>query len=103
MITKLAQLLFLLGMVAGLTMASPSMATTTPNETKSSTAEAVKGTSNNLIQALDDEPLNQPEQSEERRHQIEDIIKHRVDYEEMARHVLGAPCPGFPIGTSRVR
>ena len=103
MIIKLAQLLFLLEMVAGLTMASHSMATTTPNETKSSTAEAVKGTINDLIQALDDDPLNQPEQSEERRHDIEDIIKHPVGYEEMARHALGTPCAGFPIGTSRVR
>jgi hypothetical protein len=75
-------------------------ATTTPNGTKSSTTEAVKGPTNDLIQVLDDEPLNQPEQSEERRHEIEDIFKHRVDYEEMTKHALGASCPRFPIGTS---
>jgi len=60
---KLAQLLLLLGMVAGLTMVSPSMATTAPHGTKSSMAEAVKGTINQLIQTLDEEPLNQREQS----------------------------------------
>ena len=53
--------------------------------------EAVKGTINDLIQVLDDETLKQPEQAEERRHEIEEIIKHRVDYEEMARRALGAP------------
>jgi len=90
-IIKLAHLLFLSGIVAGLTMASPSLATTTPNGTKSSATEAVKGTINDLIQVLDDETLKQPEQAEERRHEIEKIIKHRVDYEEMARRALGAP------------
>ena len=90
-IIKLVHLLFLSGIVAGLTMASPSLATTTPNGTKSSTTETVKGTINDLIQVLDDETLKQPEQAEERRHEIEEIIKHRVDYEEMARRALGAP------------
>ncbi|MEO6308185.1 MAG: ABC transporter substrate-binding protein, partial [Nitrospiraceae bacterium] len=69
-------------------MASLSLAMPTPNETTSSATEAVKGT---IIQALDDETLQQPEQSEERRHEIEEIIKHRVDCEEMARRALGAP------------
>jgi len=90
-IIRLAHLLFLSGVVAGLTMASPSLATTTPNGPKSSATEAVKGTINDLIQVLDDETLKQPEQAEERRHEIEEIIKHRVDYEEMARRALGAP------------
>lgn len=60
-IMRLAHLLFLSGMVAGLTMASPSLATTTPNGTKSSATEAVKSTINDLIQVLDDETLKQPE------------------------------------------
>lgn len=90
-IKGLAHLLFLSGMVAGLTMASPSLATTTPNGIESSATEAVKGTINDLIQVLDDETLKQPEQAEERRHEIEKIIKHRVDYEEMARRALEAP------------
>ena len=68
-----------------------SLATTTPNGTISSATEAVKGTINGLIQVLDDETLKQPEQAEERRHEIEEILKHRVDYNEMARRALGAP------------
>ena len=90
-IKRLAILLFLSGMVAGLAMASPSLATTTSDEIQSSATEAVKGTINDLIKVLDDETLKQPEQAEERRHEIEEIIKHRVDYEEMARRALGAP------------
>ena len=92
-LVRITHLLLLLGMVAGLTMASPSLATPTPNGTTSSATEAVKGTINDLIQVLDDETLQQPEQAEERRHEIEEIIKHRVDYEEMARRALGAPWP----------
>ena len=74
-------------------MASPSLATTTANGTESSATDAVKGTINDLIKVLADETLKQPEQAEERRHEIEEIIKHRVDYEEMARRALGAPWP----------
>jgi phospholipid transport system substrate-binding protein len=77
--------------MAGLTMASPSLATTTPNGTTSSATEAVKGAINDLIQVLDNETLKQPEQAKERRHEIEEVIKRRVDYKEMARRALGAP------------
>ena len=87
----LAYLLFLSGIMAGLTMASPSLATTTPNGTTSSATEAVKGAINDLIQVLDNETLKQPEQANERRHEIEEVIKRRVDYKEMARRALGAP------------
>jgi phospholipid transport system substrate-binding protein len=90
-ITLLAHLLFLSGMMAGLTMASPSLAATTPNGTTSSATEAVKGTINDLIQVLDNETLKQPEQAKERRHEIEEVIKRRVDYKEMARRALGTP------------
>jgi phospholipid transport system substrate-binding protein len=90
-IILLAHLLFLSGMMAGLTMASPSLAATTPNGTTSSATEAVKGTINDLIQVLDNETLKQPEQAKERRHEIEEVIKRRVDYKEMARRALGAP------------
>jgi phospholipid transport system substrate-binding protein len=86
----LAHLVFLSGMMAGLTMASPSLATT-PIGTTSSATEAVKGTINDLIQVLDNETLKQPEQAEARRHAIEEVIKHRVDYKEMARRALGTP------------
>lgn len=91
-IIRLAHLLFLLSIVAGLTLASPSLATATSDGTESSRAtDAVKDTITDLIQVLHDESLKQPEQTEGRRHKIEDIIKHRVDYEEMARRALGAP------------
>jgi hypothetical protein len=45
----LAHLLFLSGMMAGLIMASPSLAATTANGAASSATEAVKGTINDLI------------------------------------------------------
>ncbi len=90
-IARHAHLLFLSGIVAGLIMTSVSLAATTSNGIESSATEAVKATINDLIQVLDDESLKQPEQAEERRHEIEDIIKHRMDYEEMARRALGAP------------
>ena len=90
-ITWLAYVLFLSGMVAGLTIPSPSLATTSSNRSESSATDAVKSTINDLIRVLDDETLKQPERAEERRHQIEDIIKHRVDYKEMARRALGTP------------
>lgn len=53
--------------------------------------EAVKSTITDLIHVLDDDTLKQPEQAEERRHEIEEIIRQRVDYEEMAKRALGAP------------
>jgi phospholipid transport system substrate-binding protein len=90
-IKRLAHLLFLSAMVAGLSMASPPLATAAQIGIKSSATEAVKTTISDLIRVLDDETLKQPEQAEERRHEIEEIIKHRVDYEEMARRALGAP------------
>ena len=90
-IAWLAYLLLLSGMVTELTIASPSLATTSSNRIESSATDAVKSTINDLIRVLDDETLKQPERAEERRHQIEDIIKHRVDYKEMARRALGAP------------
>ena len=90
-ITWLAYVLFLSGMVAGLTIPPPSLATTSSNRIESSATDAVKSTINDLIRVLDDETLKQPERAEERRHQIEDIIKHRVDYKEMARRALGTP------------
>ncbi|MGH7147422.1 MAG: MlaC/ttg2D family ABC transporter substrate-binding protein [Nitrospiraceae bacterium] len=90
-IRRLAHLLFLSGMVVGLILGSPSLAATISNRIESSATEAVKGTINDLFQVLDDETLKQPEQAEERRHEIDEIIKHRVDYEEMARRGLGTP------------
>lgn len=51
--------------------------------------EAVQGTVANVMRVLDDERLKGPEQVEERRHEIEEIIRQRADYEEMAKRTLG--------------
>ena len=59
--------------------------------TDESATEAVKRTITDLIYVLDDETLKQPEQSENRRREIEEIIRQRADYEEMAKRALGAP------------
>ena len=90
-IKRLAHLLLLSGIITGLAMGSPSLAATSSDRIESSATEAVKGTIDDLIRALDDETLKRPERAEARRRAIESIIKHRVDYEEMARRSLGAP------------
>lgn len=51
--------------------------------------EAVQGTIAKVMRVLDDERLKGPEQVEVRRHEIEEIIRQRVDYEEMAKRTLG--------------
>ena len=90
-IKRLAHLLLLSGMVTGFAMGSPSLAATSSDRIESSATEAVKGTIDDLIRVLDDETMKRPEMAEARRRAIEGIIKHRVDYEEMARRSLGAP------------
>lgn len=57
----------------------------------SEATEAVQGTIANVMRVLDDEKLKNSEQVEKRRHEIEEIIKQRVDYEEMAKRALGTP------------
>jgi phospholipid transport system substrate-binding protein len=77
--------LVLLTGTASLMMAgSPSLAAPTTEAT-----EAVQSTIANVMRVLDDEKLKNPEQTEERRHEIEEIIRQRVDYEEMAKRALG--------------
>jgi phospholipid transport system substrate-binding protein len=89
-IQKLAHLLLLLGLIAGSAFWSPVLAATSSDRIESSATEAVKGTIDDLIRVLDNEPMKQPERAGERRHAIEGIIKQRVDYEEMAKRALGA-------------
>jgi phospholipid transport system substrate-binding protein len=48
--------------------------------------EAVQSTIANVMRVL---RLKGPEQVEARRHEIEEIIRQRVDYEEMAKRTLG--------------
>ena len=53
--------------------------------------ESVKNTINDLLFILGNEALKQPGQFEERRQQIEQVIRHRVNFGQMAQRSLGAP------------
>jgi phospholipid transport system substrate-binding protein len=59
--------------------------------TEYSPTESVKNTITDLLSILGNEALRQPGRFEERRQQIEQVIRHRVSYERMAQHALGAP------------
>ena len=52
---------------------------------------SVKNTINDLLFILGNEALKQPGRFEERRQQIEQVIRHRVNFEQMAQRSLGAP------------
>ena len=56
-----------------------------------SPTDAVQSTITELLSILGNEALRQPARSEERRHHIEEIIRHRVSYEQMAQRALGVP------------
>jgi phospholipid transport system substrate-binding protein len=53
--------------------------------------EAVKSTIAEVVHILDNAELNQPGRAVERRQQIEQVVKDRVSYEEMAKRALGVP------------
>jgi phospholipid transport system substrate-binding protein len=53
--------------------------------------ESVKRTIDNVIQILNTDALKQPSRSVERRQKIEDVVRQRVSYEDMARLALGKP------------
>jgi phospholipid transport system substrate-binding protein len=55
-----------------------------------SPTESVKNAINDLLLILGDEALNQPGRFEERRQQIEQVIRHRVNFNQMAQRSLGA-------------
>ena len=69
------------------------LSTAAQNGIEPSATQAVESTIIDLKHVLNDDALKQPERAQERRHEIEEIIKHRVDYEEMARRALGVPWP----------
>ena len=69
----------------------PVLVAAEPQVAEPPATRAVKNTIADLIRVLDDDSLKLPEQAEERRHEIEEIIRQRVDYEEMAKRALGAP------------
>jgi phospholipid transport system substrate-binding protein len=56
-----------------------------------SPTESVKNAIVDVLSILGNEALKQPGRSEERRQQIEQVIRHRVNYEHMAQRSLGAP------------
>lgn len=51
--------------------------------------ESVKSTMDDVIHILTSEELNQPGRSVERRQRIEQVIRKRVNYEDMAKRALG--------------
>jgi phospholipid transport system substrate-binding protein len=53
--------------------------------------ESVKRTIDNVIQILNTDALKEPSRSVERRQKIEDVVRQRVSYEDMARLALGKP------------
>ena len=53
--------------------------------------EAVKGTIAEVVHILDNAELNQPGRAAERRQLIEQVVRGRVSYEEMAKRALGIP------------
>lgn len=63
--------------------------------TNYSPTESVKSTITELLSILGNEALKQPAQFEERRQQIARVIRHRVNYGQMAQRSLGAPWTGL--------
>lgn len=68
--------------VDGVTPAGPS---------EYSPTESVKNTIIDVLSILGNEALRQPSRSQERRQQIEQIIRHRVNFWQMAQRALGSP------------
>lgn len=58
---------------------------------KYSPTESVKHTINDVLSILGNEELKQPGRSEERRQQIEQVIRQRANYKQMAQRALGTP------------
>lgn len=74
------------GLMAGLASFGPAAgaAELTP-------AESVKSTLADVIRILDDAELKAPARAAERRQQVEQVVRDRVSYEEMAKRALGVP------------
>jgi phospholipid transport system substrate-binding protein len=58
---------------------------------ESTPTESVKNTITDVLSIIGNEALKQPGRSQERRRQIEQVIRHRVNYGQMAQSSLGAP------------
>jgi phospholipid transport system substrate-binding protein len=91
---KLIPTILFVSAIAIGTMPSTSVAAESSTAPVTSGAtEAVKGTVTELIQVLDDTRLKAPERADQRRMEIERIVKRRISYEEMAKRALGTPWP----------
>ncbi len=90
LLRRLVQVLVLVCTIAVAWVSAP-LGATKPSTThaESTATEAVKSTVAELIQVLDDPRLKEPERAEQRRDEIERIVRHRVSYEEMAKRALG--------------
>lgn len=53
--------------------------------------ESVKSTIAEVVRILDNAEVKQPSRSLERRHMIEQVVRDRVSYEDMAKRALGVP------------
>ena len=56
-----------------------------------SPTESVKNTITDVLSILENEALRQPGRSDERRRQIEQVIRRRVNFWQMAQQALGSP------------
>ena len=72
----------IIAIVDGVTLVAPS---------EYSPTESVNNTITDVLSILGNEALRQPGRSEERRQQIEQVIRHRVNYWQMAQRALGSP------------
>jgi len=59
--------------------------------TEYSPTESVNYTITDVLSIIGNQALKQPGQSQERRRQIEQVIRHRVNFGQMAQSSLGAP------------
>ena len=74
------------GMVALLVLTGTTVASAEQTPT-----ESVKSTIAEVIQILDNEELKQSGRSVERRQKIEQVVRQRLSYEDMAKRALGKP------------
>lgn len=88
-----------LGMIwavmAGMVALLMPMGTTMASAEQTAT-ESVKSTIDEVIHILNSEELKQPGRSVERRQRIEQVIRQRVHYEDMAKQALGWPWIELP-------
>src|SRR5262245_20668496 len=80
----------ILTVLTGVVVVIAWLAATSVGETRTPT-ESVHDTITKLFLVLNNEELKMPGRSEERRREIEQVIRDRISYEEMASHALGVP------------